>query len=154
LHDAICSNVALKLKNYDKVNSVLLDHHMAGNEKFHLYRDLDPDLIANIKGQIFGVEIELSQKISKRIYHKMEQYIKSQFLDGCIYIFPREGPARNYKKRLDELLIEGSNIKFSKHAYSKFSFAWNEKLMETNCNLIESRALYNGREVSLRDLIL
>lgn len=96
-----------------------------------------------------GIEVELTQKSSSRVYDKLMQYKDSEYFDYVIYFFKDRSIFNAYRKRLHELSLELKDDKDKKKLIGKIIFLFSPQKHQYGSILDNSLMECMGREVSI-----
>ena len=144
-HDAITTKVALFFKSYPFVKDIYLDQEIP--KHFPIMEKTPDILIVGEKTKPFklAIEIELTQKNKTRVLDIFKRHSESKIINNIVYITDKKNIFSSYENYLSEL---DSSIDCS-----KFIFVYEKDLNAKTFNLLNSRALYQGRETSLKILL-
>jgi hypothetical protein len=96
-----------------------------------------------------GIEVELTQKSSSRVYEKFIQYKDSDYFDYVIYFFKDKSILNAYRKRLTELTLELKDENEKKILAGKIIFLFSSQKHQYGSILENSLMECQGREVSI-----
>jgi hypothetical protein len=144
-HDSICSKLALNFKSYAFVQNLYLDQEIP---ILYPLMEKTPDiLIEGEKNNRFrlAIEIELTQKNKTRVQEILKSYSESKVINNVIYITDKEVIFNSYQKYLNELQNQINS--------SKFIFIYEKDLNAKAINLLNMKAIYQGRDTNLKELL-
>lgn len=144
-HDAITTKVALFFQSCAFVKEIYLDQEIP--KHFPIMEKTPDILIVGEKTKPFklALEIELTQKNKTRVQDIFKRHGESKIINNIVYITDKKSIFNSYINYLNELSTASD--------CSKFIFIYEKDLNAKTFNLLNSRALYQGRETSLKILL-
>jgi hypothetical protein len=159
-HNLFISILGMEFINREKVFYFNLPHEYqtsrvpaAFSSKIASAQAIGPDaylgVTHNEKIIRIGIEVELTQKSSDRVYDKYTQYKESEYFDYVIYFFKNRSIFTAYKKRLNELTSDQNDDNERKKLNSKIIFLFSSQKHQYGSILENSVMECLGKEISI-----